>query len=161
MQQKPWYKHPWFWMAMTPALGGVFSGILLVFIAVRGADEVIRADYVKVGMEPLEDNSRREAAKRLGLSANIHLLRADGRIIVTVRGLPEEQPELLLRMVHPTDGSRDQEVALVPSAGVYRADLGRATSGRWTLQLEPTVGSWRLDGELTADASAVALGVES
>lgn len=161
MQQKPWYKHPWFWLAMTPALGGVFSGILLVFIAVRGADEVIRADYVKVGMELLEDNSRREAAKRLGLSANIHLLRADGRIIVTVRGLPEEQPELLLRMVHPTDGSRDQEVALVPSAGVYRADLGRATSGRWTLQLEPTDGSWRLDGELTADASAVALGVES
>lgn len=161
MQQKPWYRHPWFWLAMTPALGGVFAGTLLVFIAVRGADEVIRDDYVKVGMELREDNSRNELARQLGLSANVHLLRSDGRVVVTIRGLDNEQPELLLRLVHPTDGSRDQEIALKPSAGVYRADLGRATSGRWLLQLEPADGSWRLDGELTADASAVALGVES
>lgn len=161
MQTRPWYKQVWFWLAMTPALGGVFSGVMLVTIALQGADEVIRDDYVKIGMEMREDTTRLEAAQRLGLSANVHLLRADGRLIVTLHGLPDDNTDLKLRLVHPTDGSRDHEVSLAPSAGVYRADLGVAAPGRWLLQLEPADGSWRLTGELTADASAVALGAES
>lgn len=161
MQAKPWYRNPWFWLAATPALGGVVSGILLVIIAVHGADEVIRDDYVKVGMEIRQDNSRLEAAKRLGLTANVILLRDNRQVVVTLHGLEGEQPDLLLRLVHPTDGRRDQEVALVRSAGAYRADLSGEATGRWLLQLEPTDGSWRLDGELKADASTVALGVES
>lgn len=161
MQQRSWYRHPWFWFAMAPALAGVFAGCLLVFIAVRGADEVIRSDYVKVGMELRADTSRAEAAERLGLSANVQLLRTDGHVIVTLHGLPADQPGLRLRLVHPTDGNRDQEIALTPNAGTYRANLGQATPGRWLLQLEPADGSWRLAGELAADASAVALGVES
>lgn len=161
MQNKPWYKQAWFWLAMTPAFGGVFSGFMLVSIALRGADEVIRDDYVKVGMELREDTSRTDAAKQLGLTANVHLLRTDGRLIVTLHGLPEADVELKLRLLHPTDGNRDQEISLAPSAGVYRADLGAAMPGRWLLQLEPADGSWRLAGELTADASAVALGAES
>lgn len=161
VRKKSWYKQGWFWLAMTPALGGVFSGSMLVFIALQGADEVIRDDYVKVGMEMREDTFRIEAAQRLGLSANVHLLRADGRLIVTILGLPDNTADLRLRLVHPTDSSRDHEISLTPSAGVYRADLGVAAPGRWLLQLEPTDGSWRLAGELTADASAVALGTES
>lgn len=161
MRKKPWYKQGWFWLAITPALGGVFSGSMLVFIALQGIDDVIRDDYVKVGMEMREDTGRIEAARQLGLSANVHLLRADGRLIVTLHGLPDSSADLQLRLVHPTDSSRDREVRLAPSAGVYRADLGTATPGRWLLQLEPVDGSWRLAGELTADASAVALGTES
>jgi hypothetical protein len=161
MQKNQWYKQGWFWLAMTPALGGVFSGVMLVSIALQGADEIIRDDYTKIGMELREDTTRTEAAQRLGLSANVHLLRADGRLIVTLNGLPDASMDLKLRLVHPTDGSRDHEISLAPSAGVYRADLGAAMPGRWLLQLEPTDGSWRLAGELTADASAVALGAES
>lgn len=161
MQQQPWYKQVWVWLIMVPPLAAVLGGITTIVIAASGADHVIRDDYVKVGLELREDASRLEAARRLGLSANVHLLRDDGRVIVTLRGQPAADAGLLLRLVHPTDANRDQEVTLTLDGNVYRGLLPQPVAGRWLLQLEPVDHSWRLAGELAAEASAVALGVES
>lgn len=158
MQQAPWYKQIWAWLIMLPPAAAVVAGLATVVIAHTGADDVISDDYVKTGLELREDASRREAAQRLGLSANVHLVRADGRVIVVLRGLSAEAPAMHVRLVHPTDASRDLEAPLQPSGGAFRADVGREANGRWLVQVEPADRSWRLAGELAADASAVELG---
>ena len=158
----PWYRHLWVWLIMLPPLAAVVGGIATLVIATTGADEVIRDDYVKVGLELREDTSKREAAAAMGLGANVHLLRGDGRVTVIVRSGEQMLPEsLVLRLVHPTDSRHDLEAPLLKVGNIYRADLGQPAAGRWVVQIEPDNQAWRLAGELPAEASALALGTGS
>lgn len=158
---KPWYRHLMVWLIMLPPAAAVVSGVTLLYIAAAGGDPVLRDDYVKIGMTLEADSSRDAAARALGLGANVHLLRQDGRVTVVLRGPLERVPDnLTLRLLHPTDGDQDRSAALERAGNVWQADLRQAAQGRWLVQIEPTDRAWRLAGELAAEASAVTLGKE-
>lgn len=155
----PWYKQLWVWLIMLPPAAAVVAGIATVVIAATGADHVLPTDYVKDGLELREDTRRQDTAAALGLGANVHLLRADGRVTVILRGPEQSLPATLtLRMAHPTDAARDLQTALVRDGKVYRGDLHQEAPGRWVLQIEPEDQAWRLAGELAAEASGITLG---
>lgn len=161
-RQKPWYRHLWFWLIMLPPAASVVAGLALVGIAHKGADEVIRDDFVKEGLAMREDSRKRDAAAALGLSATVHLQRAEGRATVILRGLElAPQPALVLRLVHPTDSRHDRAAPLVPQGNLFRAEFEQAIEGRWGIQIEPEGEAWRLSGELAAQASGIALGTGS
>lgn len=154
----PWYRQLWAWLVMVPPAAAVIAGITTVVIAASGADHVVRDDYVKVGLELREDDHREQAARALGLAANVHLIRADGRLTVVFRDGATVPDRLTLRLVHPTDAHRDRIATLNRDGNVFRGDLGQEAPGRWRVQVEPADRAWRLAGDLAADASAVALG---
>jgi hypothetical protein len=166
MSKQAWYRQPWLWLALAPMLLTMLAGVRLVFIAAEGADHAVEEDYIKRGKLLIEDTHRRDAARRLGLSATVRLQRVAGLAEVGLRAAAPLSQPLRLRLVHPTDARRDQlaplqELAATGAERRYRAQLPQGIDGRWLLYLEAADGSWRLQGELAAGAHSLALDAES
>lgn len=146
----PWYRQFWPWFLILLPASVVVAGISMVFIANRGADDLVVDEYYKDGLAINRRLESRDLARSLGISARLSF-RGD-QVIVLTDG-PVSDPALQLQLSHPLEADRDFSVALVQSTpGEYRGRLGAEVAPRWHWALlgsgEP---AWRLDGSVAAD----------
>jgi hypothetical protein len=154
---QPWYREPWPWILMAGPALVVVAGLVTAWLAVRSDDGLVVDDYYKQGLAINRTLGRGEAARRLGVIAELRL--ADGRVRVLLSGAAGAA--LTLQLAHPTRAGMDQRVRLaMVRPGVYAGRLAPVQAGRWHVVLEQ--GEWRLAGEwvlpaegaLTLDARA-------
>ena len=69
---KPWYRHGHVWLLISGPAVVVVAGIATAFIAVRGADPVVEADYYRRGMEINKALAARDRAKLPALQGRNH-----------------------------------------------------------------------------------------
>jgi len=152
-----WYREPWPWILMAGPAAVVVAGFVTAWLAVRSDDGLVIDDYYKQGLAINQTLGRSDAAERLGMQAEIHLV--DGRVRVllgaAVRG------ELTLQLAHPTRAGMDQRLKLaMVRPGVYEGPLQPLPGGRWHVVLEQS--AWRLAGDWTLPAAgALRLGGRS
>lgn len=141
---KPWYRHRWPWLLMLGPGTVLVAGAITTWIAFASADGLVADDYYKQGLAVNRVLAKEEAAKRLGISAEVRI--ADGEIAVRLGG--ERPPALFVRLAHATRAGHDVRLRLVPGGdGAYHAELAPLAPGRWQIVIEDARGSWRITKE--------------
>jgi uncharacterized protein len=137
----PWYREPWPWILMSGPAAAIVAGAATIWIAVASADGLVAEDYYKQGLAINKLLAREEAARELGLSAEIRL--EPGRIAVHLQG---QSPEALFaHLAHGTRAGHDLRVRLArTAAGAYEAELPPLAAGRWHIVIEDARGTWRI-----------------
>jgi hypothetical protein len=143
-ENKPWYRHRWPWLLMLGPGVVVVAGAITIWIAFASADGLVADDYYKQGLAVNRVLAKEEAARRLGISAEVRI--GAGEIAVQLAG---EQPQaLFVRLAHATRAGLDVRLRLAPAAdGAYRAELAPLAPGRWQIVIEDARGSWRITKE--------------
>ena len=143
---KPWYREPWPWLLMSGPAAVLVAGGFTAWLAFASADGLVAEDYYKQGLAVNRVLAREEAARRLGISAEVRF--ADGRIIVRLAG--EQPPALFVRLAHATRAGLDVRLRLAPgAAGSYEAELPPLARGHWQIVIEDARGTWRITKEAT------------
>jgi hypothetical protein len=141
---RPWYRHRWPWIVMAGPIAVVIAGAATIWIAFATADGLVAEDYYKQGLAINKVLAREEAAKTLGVSAQILL--QDGKLVVALRG--DAPPALFAHLAHGTRSGYDQRLRLEPKgAGLYEAALPELPAGRWRAAIEDPQGRWRIAKE--------------
>jgi hypothetical protein len=145
---RPWHREPWPWILMSGPAVVIVAGFATLWLAIASDDGLVADDYYRRGLAINQTLSRGQAARDLGLSAEVVLSDAAGRVTVTIHGgtvLPEV---LQLRLVHPTRAIADQKLELHKvEAGYYVATLTAPVGGRRVVLIEDAERHWRLSGE--------------
>ena len=95
---KPWYREPWPWILMSGPAAVLVAGSATMWLAFASTDSLVAEDYYKRGLAINRVLAREEAARRLGIRAELQL--SPGKISVALQG---EAPEALFaQLAHAT-----------------------------------------------------------
>ena len=142
---KPWYREHWPWILMAGPAAVVVAGAVTMWLAYSSADGLVADDYYKRGLAINRVLAREDAARRLGISAEVRLI--PGRMSVVLRGASPEV--LFVHLVHATRAGHDLRLRLARSmGGDYEAALPPLPPGHWHLSIEDALGRWRVAEEL-------------
>lgn len=145
----PWYRQFWPWFLILLPASVVVAGLTTVYIANRGADDLVVDDYYKDGLAINRKLEKTGKADELGLSARLEI---DQRQIRVLTEGPIEASVLQLSLSHPLESDQDFTLSLqISSPGDYRGQLPADIAPRWHWVLESTGEPlWRLDGAVIA-----------
>ena len=142
---RPWYREPWPWIVIAGPAAVAVAGAVTIWLAVTGADALVVDDYYKQGLAINKVIAREEAARRLGLVAQ--LTPSGGRLQLRLAGAGGRPPALFVHFAHATRAGHDTRIRLAPASdGRYEADLPELPPGRWRLSIEDPQGTWRIAG---------------
>lgn len=144
----PWYRQFWPWFLISLPASVVVAGLSMLYIANRGADDLVVDEYYKDGLAINRQLEKKDRAQALGISAHPSFSGLDVRMEVTGAVTADK---LDLRLSHPLEADRDFSVTLIAaSPGDYRGRLLKPVAPRWhwTLELPDVEQSWRLDGSI-------------
>ncbi|AZZ91575.1 hypothetical protein EUZ85_12905 [Hahella sp. KA22] len=144
----PWYKEKWVWLLIGLPASSVLFSILMVTLAVRGKDTLVKDDYYKDGLAINQELAKDRTAQDYALSAQASI-DEDGRIkLVLTSGIPIKKAERLnIQFIHPTLAEHDYNIALVAQDDGYHGILPSPIEGRRYIHLSDADGTWRLKGE--------------
>lgn len=146
----PWYRQFWPWFLIALPASVVVAGVITLVIATRTSDGLVVDDYYKEGLAINRVLERDQAARRLGLQADVQFTE-DGEVrVIMVNPKAVNLGEMMLRMWHPTRDSQDVAVALKAGVdGTYSAQIGTLPPGNWHVVVESDgPESWRLLGRI-------------
>lgn len=160
----PWYRFFWVWFIVI-LLGTTISAALwTVRIAFENADSLVRDDWYADGTQINRRLEKEQAARRLGIRADLRVDAMTGEVSLELIGAGSEALESLrLELSHPTQASRDHVLLLErDSFGRFRGQLERRIAGRWYAILGPGgegADAWRLTHTLQLpDEGTIVLG---
>lgn len=138
---QPWYKHRWPWLLMSGPATVIVAGAVTTWIAFDTQDGLVAEDYYKQGLAINKVLAKEEAARRLGVSAELAL---DGRTVkIRLRGAAPEA--ILVHFAHATRSGHDLRMRLARTAAdAYEAALPPLAAGRWRAVIEDPRGGWRI-----------------
>lgn len=139
--RKPWYRQLWPWLLISGPAAVLVAGAVTTWLAFASADGLVAEDYYRQGLAINKVLAREEAARRLGISADLEL--QGDRIRITLRN---QSPEaLFVHLAHATRAGHDQRLRLARTpSGVYEAGLEALPAGRWHIVIEDPRGAWRI-----------------
>jgi uncharacterized protein len=137
----PWYREPWPWLLMAGPAAVLVAGAATTWIAFASADGLVAEDYYKQGLALNRVLAREDAARRLGITAEVDV--ASSVIKIHLKG---QSPEaLFVHLAHATRAGYDTRLRLAPaSPDVYTAELPALPAGRWRIAIEDPRASWRI-----------------
>jgi len=146
---EPWYRQFWPWFIFSLPACVVVAGLVTVYIAIEGADDLVVDDYYKDGLAINRQLEKEQRARDLGITAQLSF--SGEQVALNVSG-PVTAGELTLLLSHPMEADRDFSVALRRIApGSYQAVLPHPVGLHWHWIVEmPPPDSWRLDGSIQA-----------
>ncbi|MCB1841767.1 MAG: FixH family protein [Halioglobus sp.] len=142
---KPWYRHFWLWFVILLPASVVVAALTTVYIASRGADDLVADAYYKEGLTINRRLEKQQRAAELGLTAQLAF---EGVSVQVGLAAPGDPATLLLELSHPLEADQDFTARLSRIApGYYAGRLRAAIAPRWHWSLMPDEqGEWRLDG---------------
>jgi hypothetical protein len=141
-----WYRHRWPWLLMAGPGTVLVAGAITTWIAFASADGLVADDYYKQGLAVNRVLAKEEAARRLGVSAEVRI--GAGAIVVRLAG--QHPPALFVQLAHATRAGHDVRLRLAPNAGGdYEAELPPLAPGRWRIVIEDPRGAWRVTREVS------------
>jgi hypothetical protein len=150
---RPWHREPWPWILMAGPAIVIVAGFITLWLAIASDDGLVADDYYKRGLAINQTLSRGQAARDLGLTAEVKLDESARTVTVTMHGggaLPEV---LSLRLVHPTRALADQKLELRKTGPLtFTATLVAPVDGRRVVLIEDQARQWRLAGEASGSA---------
>jgi uncharacterized protein len=149
----PWYRQFWPWFLIMLPASVVVAGLTTVYIAHKGADDLVVDEYYKDGLAINRQLAKKELATAAGIAAELEF--SAHSVAVTITGeLAAEK--LNLTLSHPLEADRDFLVELTRvEPGFYAGILEQAIFSRWHWTLEnQEEPRWRLDGSVTLNSAS-------
>ena len=160
----PWYRQAWPWFLIALPATAVVGGLITAYLAARGFDGPVVADYYRQGLAINQQVMRAQVARELGLVARVDLAGFGAgdpvRVEIEARDAIPTSEELQLRLIHPGRPDADRSALLKRSAidpderrAVYQGTLtapASANAGPVTWQVALEARDWRIDDSLTA-----------
>lgn len=157
---KPWHREPWPWILMAGPAIVVVAGFVTLWLAISSDDGLVADDYYRRGLAINQMLSRGQVARDLGLSADVLLDAAAGRVRVSMHSAAPLPDTLRLQLVHPTRAVGDQTFELRRDRpGEYSAALTAPPGGRRVVLIEDAERHWRLAGEAAGNAQSTVVAV--
>jgi len=103
LDNKPWYCQFWPWFLIALPASVVVAGLTTVYIAFKGADDLVNDNYYRDGLAINQLLEQDQAAVKMGLSADIRLDSESGELFVAIKGAEISASQLFLQLLHPTD----------------------------------------------------------
>ncbi|MDK2124653.1 FixH family protein [Parachitinimonas caeni] len=154
LKHEAWYQHRWPWLLAAGPAVAVIAGIATFWLAFKSDDGLVVDDYYVRGKEVAKDIHRIEAARSLGVDAQV-MIGADGKDLRVMLTMKQALPsQLLLRLAHPTRSEHDKLVPLTLKNGFYSATLDSPLAQqKWLVSLESSQPSpWRLSTQAALGA---------
>ena len=144
---EPWYRQFWPWFVFLLPATAVVAALTTVYIANRGADDLVVDDYYKDGLAINRQLEKKQRGQQLGISAELDF--TGDKVTVQIAG-PVDAGALSLLLSHPLEADRDFPVTLGRIApGIYQGTLSSEVAPRWHWTLElPQADGWRIDGSV-------------
>lgn len=140
----PWYKQAWPWALISIPGAAVIAGMVMLTLAINGADSLVVGDYYKQGKAINERIARDQTAADLGLTAAVTASATGMTLELSAQDFRAPQV-LRARLVHIADAKLDVSLSFAQMpGGEYLASALLPTSGYWRLHLEDPDGQWRL-----------------
>jgi len=143
---QPWYKQFWPWFLLALPGAAVIASMHMLFVAAKGADQLVRQDYYKEGLAINERIAQVNRAKELGVQLRMSFVADTGSINLASSKLDKEMP-LTVEIIHPHYQQSDQVITLKSLDGLnWRGDLSALPEGRryiWVYQGD----QWMVKGE--------------
>ena len=153
----PWYREPWPWLLMAGPAAVLVAGAITTWIAVSTSDGLVADDYYRQGLAINRSLARSEAARNLGVVAQIELAGDGSRIAVTLEG-PPAPPWLKLQLSHATRPGLDRQLRLARTgARRYEAAFQPLAQGHWRLRVDDPERGWSISGDWQGDAQTATL----
>jgi hypothetical protein len=146
----PWYRQFWPWFLIMLPASVVVAGLVTLYIAIEGADDLVVDEYYKDGLAINRQLEKKELAAEYGITAELAF--SAHSVAVTVNG-EVNADKLNLTLSHPLEADRDFLVELTRvEPGFYAGLLEQSIFSRWHWTLENQDGPrWRLDGSVDLD----------
>tara|TARA_B100000446_G_scaffold183952_1_gene205022 strand:+ start:5816 stop:6319 length:504 start_codon:yes stop_codon:yes gene_type:complete len=142
---KPWYRHPYLWLAMLLPASAVVAGLVTLYIAIVNADSPVVDEWYKEGRGINRSMEQEHLAARLGIGLELSQVGAgiQARLVSeTAIPLPEN---ITVTLRHPTLADRDTTIELFQvDSNHYRADGVLPADGRRKATVTASGGHWRL-----------------
>lgn len=149
----PWYRHPIVWLIIAIPAAAVVMGIVIVTLAIRVPESVVRDDYYQAGRAINLDLKGTHRAAELGVAATLLGSPEDGWLLEVRqrRGRPADSP-LEVLFAHPTVAGKDVEFSL-PRTTQGWSGLIEPIGGRHILSIRSTADNWLLREEIRLEAT--------
>ncbi|RBW49871.1 FixH family protein [Marinobacter sp. F3R11] len=144
----PWYRQPWFWFLTIAPLSAITFSMCMLVVASNMKDTMVTDDYSKEGRGINLEIARDQAAKEMGLTADMAF--EDRSLILKVNAEqgPLDAPYLILTLFHPTLAQNDRTIQFRNDGnGLYSGTMLQDIDGRWYYELRGPENHWRLKGE--------------
>ncbi len=142
--EPPWYKQFWPWFLIALPASSVVAGLITVYIAVNGADDLVKPDYYKQGLAINQLKQKQQVAAQMGLSGQLTIQQQALELILT--GSEPLQESLTLTFRHAAFAEKDFVLPLKQRAdGSYFAELQQQVLGKWHITLKPYSDAWQVD----------------
>ena len=144
----PWYRHPIVWLIIAIPAAAVIMGIVIVTLAIRVPESVVRDDYYQAGRAINLDLKGTHRAAELGVAATLLGSPEDGWLLEVQQrqGRPNDRP-LEVLFAHPTQADKDVAFSL-PRTTQGWSGLIEPIGGRHILSIRSTEDNWLLREEI-------------
>lgn len=144
----PWYRHPIVWLIIAIPAAAVVMGIVIVTLAIRVPESVVRDDYYQAGRAINIDLKGTHRAAELGVTATLLGSPEDGWLLeVQQRHERPADTSLEVLFAHPTVAGKDVEFSL-PRRAQGWSGLIEPLGGRHILSIRSTEDNWLLREEI-------------
>lgn len=150
---QPWYRYPIVWLVVAIPASSVLVGALLLTMALRVPESVVRDDYYQAGRAINIDLRESRRAEDLNVEALFTPLDTGGWQLEV--SIPESeghgpQPIELLKVMlaHPTQAHKDVDLTLRPGADGYWLGHVEELSGARNLAIHARQAQWQLRGQV-------------
>lgn len=145
----PWYKQFWPWFIICVPLSSMLVAVVQVYAALNSSSDLVKDDYYKEGLAINQVITQREAAKAMGIEANLRLDNVTGELLLSTKNATAA--ELTALFAHAAVSSKDFTINFTQvQLNEYRAQLEKPLSGIWNVYLESPNG-WQLNGRINSD----------
>jgi uncharacterized protein len=150
----PWYRQFWVWFVIAIPASSVVTGIILVTVAVKNADDLVLDEWYKEG----RGTNRSMAAEILAADFGIGLAAVTTGIDQTVVQFHASRdmiwPEqMTLQLRHRTLADQDREYVLIHEQDGRYLLASHLPAGRWHVRVASEDVSWRLAGPTDISAA--------
>jgi hypothetical protein len=145
----PWYRERWPWLLMAGPAIVLVAGGYTGWLAFAQQDALVVGDYYKRGKAINQDLRRDRIATALGASVALRYDAAHG-VLYGQLSMRETASggALQLHLAHATQPEKDLRLLVRPdAAGSFAVPLPLLERSRWTVLVEDTARTWRLEGQ--------------
>jgi hypothetical protein len=153
--EQPWYKQVWVWFVIAIPASSVVTGIILVTVATKNADDLVLDDWYREGRGTNRSMAAENLAAEFGIGVTATVT-DDGTLFRFQASRDMVWPEqLTLLLRHRTLATEDREYTLDYQANdTYQLDEV-LPPGNWHIRISSDDVGWRLAGptQISADGS--------
>ena len=142
----PWYRQSWPWFLIALPATAVIAGMITLWLAVSTNDGLVVDDYYKQGLAIQQTMARSRRAADMGLRAQLRIQANAFEVHLTSTVAANIPDQVRITFSHPTRSGLDQSMILEGTQGRFAGSHGDLIAGRWDIQIEDELHTWRLTG---------------